>query len=511
MDPHEELAKSLTVETVVEKMQTRPTTATTQQDGVVTLCYMMEEYENTRRFLLCGGVEVLFGAMRLTSLNSDTQWRSMNILLASVFCDEDENIRDDIPSSIVDKNGFYLPAILTAMRIHVKNLDVQKIGVRLLSHVMTELNSDAVKTAASDAIITAGGVPVVVGAMNTHAGDKSLENNCMHILLGWVKRDETTRVLVWKHSGAVSVIRVMLRTHTAESSMEAGSNWLTPTGCILRFGCQILGWITRGVSHIAEEVALQGGVRAVVHAGPFLHPLTDEAEWALDEIAKTDVGVGAIVAQGGVNLLISRMQMWMSRSKLQGDKQIGTTWMQKRNCETLAEVASTQGGMDEIVRTGGIKLILDVMRGGVLLKIDPDGVSQVQKNELQTSACNLLAKFASREDVNMCIIDNGFSVLEDVQKDSHATDLNHKPIRSRLDEGVAFAVAGVLLGVHDTRARIIEKKMSFAKGMNREDTLPGALKPDIMQKILGFVDHGTSRNGSLPQLRRWYRYKMEGM
>jgi hypothetical protein len=65
----EEPATQLTVQTVVRNMRTRPTTKATQQACVLTLYNMMieeYEYENTRSFLQCGGVEVLFDAMRLT-------------------------------------------------------------------------------------------------------------------------------------------------------------------------------------------------------------------------------------------------------------------------------------------------------------------------------------------------------------------------------------------------------------------------------------------------------------
>ncbi|KAJ1464924.1 hypothetical protein T484DRAFT_1757752 [Baffinella frigidus] len=441
-------------------MQTQPTNETVQQEGVQILYYMKTYYEDTRRFLRCGGVEVLLDAMRLNSSDGYTQEVAMAMLLEAAVAYQDSHIRDDITSAIISKDGYYLQAVLTAMRVHIDNLEVQKNGVHLLHRLMVAPISDAVITAATDAAITAGGVPAVVEAMNAHVGNEFLERVCFDILRAWVKRDGATRVLVWKHGGVVPVIRVMRHTHTAESY-------------ILRTGCKILGWITRGAPHIAEEVALQGGVSAVAHAGPFLRPFEDEAEWTLDEIATTNVGVGAIVAQGGVHLLISRMQMWVD------NKHIGTTWVRVRSCEALARVASTQGGMDKIVQEGGISLILDVMRGCVLLQCKGH-VSQFDKNKLQTAACNLLAKFADREDVNMCIIDNGVSVLRDVQEDSHG------------DEEVALAVTKVLRRVHDTRARIIEKKISFAKGIHREGTLPGALKPDIMQKIMGFVEHGTS-------------------
>jgi hypothetical protein len=368
-------------------------------------------------------------------VDSDTQWRSMNVLLSAVLSNEDNNIRDDVGMAIIGNNGQHIPAILTAMRRHNKNMEVQKVGLSLLSCLMTNVKSDAVKKDASDAIIIAGGVQAIGKVMKAHTGNKSIEMDCMQILLGLVERDKTTRVLVWEHGGAVSVIRVMLRTRTNEPFMVPHRKWQTSTGVMLRLGCQILGWITQGASYIAEEIALQGGVRAVVHAGPFLSPFQNEAEFALDEIAKTDEGVGAIVAQGGVNLLIARMQMWMPHAG-PGDK-IGPAWNLKINCETLARVASTHGGMDEILQNDGINLIFDVMMGCMLWKIDPDELrSQVYKNELQTSACNLLAKFADREDVNMCIMDKGLPVLRDVLKDSHATDMYGKPIRSRQDTQV---------------------------------------------------------------------------
>ena len=219
----------------------------------------------------------------------------------------------------------------------------------------------------------------------------------------------------------------------------------------------------------------------MVNAGPVLYKYEDEAEWVFDKIAITDVGVCAIVAQGGVQLLLYRMNTWVDNQD-----PFQTCFLQ-RSCETLARVARTQVGMDAIVQEGGISLVLDLMRVCVLKRIwtssmvgniSDDGeaetenserLSQKTKNDIQTAACNLLAKFADRDDASICIIYNaGLSLLKDVQEDSNG------------DEGVLLAVSKVLPGVREALARVRENHMSFAMQMHRE----GSLTADIVRKIL---------------------------
>ena len=326
-------------------------------------------------------------------------------------------------------------------------------------------------------------IRTVLNAMNAHIGDDMIEMRCFSILKKWVLQNEAIQVLVWQQGGASSIIRVMLNRPQQRCN-------------ILRTGCTILACLSEGCPHVSQDVALEGGVRAVVYAAPFIPHRDQEEERALAGFATTDIGVGAIVAQGGLHLLISKLQMWITGwectdlerwtcEQMHTYRDIDTSFNLEITCNVLARVARTPLGMDAIVKEGGILLVLDVMRLCVLThtRIAYDGssvtMSQEIKNGLQTTLCDLLVMFSDHEDAIMCVIDNGgVAVLLDVQKDSHGV------------RRVEFAVSRILRGVHDVKTRIIQKNMSFANAMYRGGPASG-IPPDIMRKIQKSAAPGT--------------------
>jgi hypothetical protein len=363
-------------------------------------------------------------------------------------------------------------------RAMAKYIDDEGVQYRGLLRINTEI--DRTNVVSNN---PRGFIDTVLNAMNAHIGNLGIEIWCFAILKRWVLQPSAMRVLVWQHGGASSVIRVMLSRPQQRCS-------------ILRVGCEILACLSDGRPHVSQDIALEGGVRAVVYAAPFIPHRDQEEERALAGFATTDIGVGAIVAQGGLHLLISKLQMWITGwectdldqwtcEQMHAYRDIDTSFNLEITCNVLARVARTPLGMDAIVKEGGIRLVLDVMRLCVLThtRIAYDGssvtMSQETKNGLQTTLCDLLVMFSDHEDAIMCVIDNGgVAVLLDVQKDSHG------------DGGIEFAVSRILRGVHDVKARIIQKNMAFAYAMYRRGPASD-ITPDIMRKIQRFAAPGT--------------------
>jgi hypothetical protein len=189
------------------------------------------------------------------------------------------------------------------------------------------------------------------------------------------------------------------------------------------------------------------------------------------------------VAIGGVKILVDRMRMWQARQQARR-----MHWEQhnlSQSCQALAIIARTQGGMDAVMEEGGIEVALDMFRSilGHENGVPDDDPGDEQRHREAASlltASRLLEKFIEDQEATMRIIDHGgVSILQDL--------LNG----SQRDEELVLSVTAVLQGVHDTRVRIREKNMSFAKGIYREQALNGSLKPDLVKKILMYADPRT--------------------
>jgi hypothetical protein len=203
---------------------------------------------------------------------------------------------------------------------------------------------------------------------------------------------------------------------------------------IMRMGCEILGSLSE-TAHVAQDIALIGGVEAIVHASRFLRLDENIDELTLSEFADTDIGVSAIVAQGGVPLLMRKLQNH-AFPDLEYE-------LMQDTCDALTKVARTKLGRDAIIEADIINYVLFLIRMCVRLPTLTDPYAQTEysmtqglKNRLQNTLCGFLMVLSNDKDaLKQIIYHNGCTILSDVEQDSCG------------DAAIEFAVSKILRGV----------------------------------------------------------------
>jgi hypothetical protein len=474
--PHNHVLTDLTVDlplvqSVVAGMLAAPFDAHVQYRGCRTLGIFAYHYKGNSHVRCAGGVEAVLNAMRTCLRNESVQMEALKMFV-KLAGSADGNGKEDLACRMMNFEDD-VGNILFAMRMYPKHVAIQLNGVKLIKVFSLLLDTE-------HAFINAGPIDVVLRALKTASERGSggvawcsrdrhkIRSVCMHMLSHWTVKGSpvlmegspATLESLWKNGAVALVVRLMLATKSNQSE-------------ILGNGVNILYMLAQHDPAITEDVALRGGVEAVIHAwkadaySPFSLELT------LELLATSEVGVGEIVAIGGVKILVDRMRTFKAMYFMYSQAALF------HSCAILAVIASTQRGMDVVVEEGGIEVTLDMIR--LILNRDEDVPHDyppwyILRERLLRDASLMLEKFIEHEEATRRIIDHGgVSILQDVLNVSHG------------GEELMFSVTKVLRGVHDTRALIREKNMSFAKGMHREQALNSSLKPDLVKKILKYA------------------------
>ena len=223
------------------------------KNGVLTLKNMKTWIDDPRRFLRCGGIEVLLHAMRLNRLDAGTQFNALiliSYMLLSVGSDrvDSHNIRKDVAKVVVGNGG--AQQVLAAMGLHIHDERVQYLGLSCIGSLRSlKETGSLILLEETDFVITDGGIAAVVEAMNAHVGILHIVETCLDILRDWCSAGCDAVLLMWKHGAVVSVIRAMGIPYREVKYDN-----------FQRTGCKILGSLASCGKdpRIAEDVALKG-------------------------------------------------------------------------------------------------------------------------------------------------------------------------------------------------------------------------------------------------------------